>query len=82
MSNGYLSPIHPMDIQSIQAYIESHLEALSRKIHLYPIPHGIWQESPLSWCSTLQVIYFVNLFNYTFYFHITYHLAFLSLGLE
>ena len=27
MSNGYLSPIHLMDIQSIQAYLESHLEA-------------------------------------------------------
>jgi len=27
MSNGSLSPIHPMDIQSIQAYLGSHLEA-------------------------------------------------------
>jgi len=30
-----------MDLQSIQAYLESHLEALSWKIHLYPIPPGI-----------------------------------------
>ena len=56
--------------------------SLSWKIHLYPIPYGIWKASLLSWCSTLQVIYFINLFNNTFSFHITCHLAFLILGVK
>ena len=56
--------------------------SLSWKIHLYPIPHRIWRSSPLSWCSTVEVIYFINLFNNTFAFHITYHLAFLSISVE
>ena len=56
--------------------------SLSWKIHLYPIPYGIWQASLLSWCSTLQVIYFIEIFDNTFAFHITYYIEFLSLGVE
>jgi len=35
-----------MDHQSIEAYIESHIEALSWKIHLYPIPQ--WDFASIS----------------------------------
>lgn len=40
---------------------------------MYPIPHGIWQTYPLSWCSTLQVIYFINylITHLLFILHIT-----------
>lgn len=59
-SDGY--PIHP-SLSRITS------RSLSWKIHLYHIPHGLWKSSPLSLCSTLQVIYFINLFNNTFAFH-------------
>ena len=47
--DGYLSPAHPMDIylQFIQAYLESHLQALSWKIYPIPFLNGIWRESHL-----------------------------------
>jgi len=53
MSDGSLCPIHPMDIQSIQIYLECHTEAYHKRFISIPIPHGMWKESPLSWCSTL-----------------------------
>lgn len=74
---------HPTDRYPLHPFLSRITsKSLSLKIHFYPIPHGIWQESPLCWCSTLQVTYFINLFNNTFYFLITYHLSLLILGVE